>query len=73
MGQMMSPPLHQRLLNEATQHGTAEALRLSPAEYTLELEQAIRQGVRQAVLHYAEGLDNLERRLHPIERGKARA
>ena len=71
MGQKMSPPLHQRLLHEATQHGTAEALRLSPAEYSLELEQAIRQGVRQAVLYYHEGLDNLQRRLHPIERRKA--
>jgi hypothetical protein len=68
---MMSPPLHQRLLNEATQHGTAEALRLSPTEYSLELEKAIRQGVRQAVLYYAEGLDRLERRLHPTERRKA--
>jgi hypothetical protein len=27
----MSPPLHQRLRNEATQHGTAEVLRQSPA------------------------------------------
>jgi hypothetical protein len=70
-GEMMSRPLHQRLLHEATQHGTAEALRLSPAEYSLELEQAIRQGVRQAVLYYAEGLDNVERRIHPLECRKA--
>jgi hypothetical protein len=69
----MSPPLHRCLLSEATQHGTAEALRQSPAEYTPELEQAIRQGVRQAVLYYAEGLDSLQRRIHPLERGKVRA
>jgi hypothetical protein len=69
----MSPLLHQRLLNEATQHGTAEVLRQSPAEYCPELEEAIRQGVRQAVLYYVLGLDRLEQRLQPLERGKARA
>jgi hypothetical protein len=69
----MSHPLHQRLLNEATQHGTAEVLRQSPAEYSPELEQAIRQGVRQAVLYYAEGLDRLSRQLYPLGRGKVRA
>ena len=69
----MSPPLHQRLLNEATQHGTAEVLRLSPCEYSSELEQAIRQGIRQAVLYYVEGLDSLQQRLHPLERGRNRA
>jgi hypothetical protein len=69
----MSLPLHRRLLHEATQHGTAEALRQSPVEYSPELEHAIRQGVCQAVLYYAEGLDSLQRRLHPLERGKVRA
>jgi hypothetical protein len=57
----MLPPLHQRLLNEATQHGTAEVLRQSPAEYSPELEQAIRHGVRQAVQYYAGSLDTLSR------------
>ncbi len=69
----MSPPLHHRLLHEATQHGTDEVLRLMPAENSPELVQAIRQGVRQAVLHYAYGLDSLSRQLHPLERGKQRA
>jgi hypothetical protein len=68
----MSPPLHQRLLNEATQHGTAEVLRQSPAEYSPELEQAIRHGVRQAVLYYTLGLDTLQRQLHPLKRGNSR-
>jgi hypothetical protein len=69
----MSPPLHQRLFNEATTYGTDEVLRLMPVENSPELEQAIRQGVRQAVLYYVHALDSLEERLHPLERGKARA
>jgi hypothetical protein len=63
----MSYPLHQRLLHEATQHGTDEALRQSPSEYSPELEQAIRLGVRQAVLYYAAGLDSLSQRLQPLD------
>ena len=73
MSAAMSPPLHQRLLNEATQHGTEEVLRQMPAEYSPELEQAIRQGVRQAVLYYAHGLENLSRQLNPLGRGRERA
>jgi hypothetical protein len=69
----MSPPLHQRLVNEATEQGTAEILRQMPAPYTTELEQTIRQGVRQGVLYYALGLDKVEQRLHPLERGKSRS
>ena len=69
----MSPPLHQRLLNEATQHGTDEVLRLMPADKNPEMVQAIRQGVRQAVLYYAFGVDSLDKRLNPVERGKVRA
>jgi hypothetical protein len=69
----MSPPLHHRLLNEATTHGTEEVLRRMPAQYSPELEQAIRLGVRQAVLFYVDSMDSLEQRLHPLERGKARA
>jgi len=69
----MSLPLHHRLLNEATQHGTDEVLRLMPAENSPELVQAIRQGVRQAILYYAGGLDTLSRQLHPLEHGKRRA
>ena len=68
------PVLHQRLLNEATLLGVEEVQRLMPVENSPELEQAIREGVRQAVLHYAEGLDTLSRQLRPLEpRGKARA
>jgi hypothetical protein len=69
----MSSPLHLRLLNEATQHGTDEVLRLMPAENNPELVQAIRQGVRHAILYYAYGVDSLSRQLHPLERGKQRA
>jgi len=69
----MPPLLHQRLLNEATLHGTVEVLRRMPVEHSPELEQAIRQGVRLAVLYYAEGLDTLSRQRHPLERDKARA
>jgi hypothetical protein len=69
----MLPLLHQRLLNEATTHGTDEVLRLIPATYSPELEQAIRHGVRQAVLFYVDKRDSLEQRLNPVERGKVRA
>ncbi len=69
----MLPPTNQRLLNEAVRHGTDEVLRLMPAENSPGLEQAIRQGVRQAVLYYAYSLDTLEKRLRPVEHGKARA
>ncbi len=70
----MSPLLHQRLLNEAMRFGTGEVLRQMPAAYSTELEEAIRQGVRQAILCYAEGLERLDQRLHPLDQaGKARA
>ena len=66
--------LHQRLLNEATRLGTAEVLRQMPAQYSQELEQAIRQGVRQAILFYAEELERIDRRLNPLDHaGKVRA
>jgi hypothetical protein len=60
-------------LNEATLLGTEEILRQIPAEHSPELEQAVRQGVRQAVLFYAEGLDTLSRQLRPLDHAKARA
>lgn len=69
----MSPFLHQRLLNEATAHGTDEVLRLMPAAFSPELEQAIRQGVRHAILFYVDRWDSLDKRLNPAERGKVRA
>lgn len=69
----MSPLLQQQLVNAATIHGTDEVLRLMPAENSPALVQAIRHGVRQAVLYYADGLDTLSRQLHPLERGKLRA
>jgi hypothetical protein len=67
----MSPPLHQRLLNEATQHGTEEVLRQMPATHSPELEQAVRQGVRQALLYYAWRLDHVDRQLHPLGQGRS--
>lgn len=60
--------LHQRLLTEATRFGTAEVLRQMPAVYTPELEKAIRQGIRQAVQYYADGLDSLSQRQPPFDR-----
>jgi hypothetical protein len=69
----MLPPLNQQLLNEATQHGTAQVLHKSPAEYSPELEQAIRHGVRQAVLYYAHRLDTLDgHQLRLLEGSQAR-
>jgi hypothetical protein len=63
----MPPPLlHQRLLNEATLLGTEGLLQQLPVEYSQALEQAIHQQVRQAVLHYASGLDTLARQLDPF-------
>ena len=69
----MPPAYHPRLLNEASLLGTELILQQLPAEYSPALEEAIRQGVRQAVLHYAHGLDTLARQMHPLERAKARA
>jgi hypothetical protein len=69
----MPPAYHPRLLNEATMLGTEEILRQIPAEYSQALEETIRQGVRQAVLHYAHCLDTLARQLHPLDQAKARA
>jgi hypothetical protein len=65
----MSPQLHQRLLSEATLLGAEEVLRLLPSPSSPALEQAIHWAVRQSLLHYAEGLDTLERR--PYAAGQA--
>ena len=67
----MSPLFHQQLLNEATRYGTGEVLRQMPAAYSPELEQAIRQGVREAVLFYADKRDTLSRQLTDPEVDKA--
>jgi len=66
----MSSLLHQRLLAEATRYGTGEVLRQMPAAYSPELEHAIRQGVRLAVLYYAEGMDGLEEQRHPLHQAR---
>ncbi len=60
--------LHQRLMNEAMQTGTDQILQQMPVEHSDALEQVIRRGIRQAVLHYAHGLETLERQLHPLQR-----
>jgi hypothetical protein len=57
---------HERLLNQATMHGTDAVLQQLPAEHSPELEKAIRQGVRQAVLYYAHSLDTIDRQLRPL-------
>ncbi len=64
---------HRRLINEAAMRGADVILELLPVEYSRELELAIQQAVREAVLHYAEGMDTLDRQLHPVAYGKARA
>ncbi len=64
---------HERLLNQAAMLGTEAILQQLPAEHSPELEQAIRQSVRQAVLYYAEGLEALDRQLGPFTHGRARA
>jgi hypothetical protein len=69
----LPPVAHERLLIAATRHGTGEILRQMPAEYSPELEAVIRQGVHQAVLCYAAGLESLPRYLHPLEQEKIRA
>jgi predicted solute-binding protein len=69
----MPPTCNQRLLNEATLLGTELILQQLPAEYSPALEEAIRQSVRLALLHYAHGLDTLSRHLRPLDQAKARA
>jgi hypothetical protein len=64
---------HERLLNHATMLGTEEILQQLPVQHSRELEQAIRQSVRQAILHYADGLDTLDRQLRPLAHGRARS
>jgi len=63
-------PLHQRLLNEAIEHGVGEILRQMPAAYSQEMEQSLRQGIRQAVLFYTHGVDTWSKRLHPLDPGQ---
>jgi len=63
---------HQHLVNEATRVGAEEILRHMPAEHSPLLEQAIRQGVRQAVLYYAAELDTLSRELRFLQHGRRR-
>jgi hypothetical protein len=59
-------------MNEAAMLGTASVLyQLSPP-YSPELEEAIQQAVRQALMHYADGLATRERQLHPLQ-SKGRA
>ena len=65
----MSSFLLERLLNEATQYGTGEILRQMPAAYTPEVERVIREGIRQAVQFYADGLDSLSRQQNPSDQG----
>jgi hypothetical protein len=70
----MPSAYHPRLLNEVTLLGTGLILQQLPAGYSPALEEAIRQAVRQALLYYIDGLDRLDRQLHPLDHGpKARA
>lgn len=69
----MASLLHQGLLKEASGHGTWEVLRLMPVEHSPELEQAIREGVRLAVLYYAARLESMSRHLPPLNCDRERA
>jgi hypothetical protein len=60
----------QQLLHEATRHGTEEILQYMPAVYSPELEQVIRWGVRQGLLHYAEGIGSLSPSSHSPVHGQ---
>jgi len=66
----MPYPSHPRLLNEAIEHGVQEILRQMPAAYSPEMEQSLRQGIRQAVLFYTHGVDSWSKRLHPLDHGQ---
>jgi len=63
---------HERLVNQAAMLGTEAILQQLPAEHTPALERAIHQSVRQAVLHYAQELEALNRRLRPLAHAGAR-
>ena len=63
-----------RLVNQATEFGTDLVLHDLTVEYSRELHAAIRQGVRQAVLYYAQELDRQAHQLHPLDQaGKVQA
>jgi hypothetical protein len=66
----MPAVIHQRLLNEAVLQGSEEIVRRLPSPCPPELEEAVRRAVRGAVLHYADGLDTLDRQLRPLAHGK---
>jgi|GEM_PF-4710678 len=65
--------LHHRLLNEATHLGAEEVLRRLPAELRPTLEQPVHQAIREAVFHYAEGMETLSRQIHPLQHDRSRA
>jgi hypothetical protein len=54
----MFPPVpHRRLVNESVTRGADVILELLPVEYSRELELALQAAIRQAVLHYAAGME----------------
>ena len=68
------PPVpHRRLLNESVMLGSKAILQKLPVEYSPELELEIQRAVRQAVLHYADGMDTLDRQLRPLAHARGRA
>jgi hypothetical protein len=68
-----TPSYHQRLISRATLLGTEAILQQLPTEYSQALERAIHQGVRHAVLSYAEGRESLDRQTHPRAQMRVRA
>jgi len=67
-----SPMLHQRLLNEAAQLGADNILQQLPADLRPTLEESVHQAVREAVSHYAAGLDTISRQMNPLQRQRSR-
>jgi hypothetical protein len=64
--------IYQRLLHESTQLGAEKILGKLPADLQPALEQSVHQAVREAVVHYAEGMDTLSRQLNPIQHARSR-
>jgi len=63
---------YQRLLNEATHLGADKILQQLPADLRPTMEQGVHQAIREAVYHYAEGLDTISRQLNPLQRQRSR-
>jgi len=64
--------LHQPLLNEAIHLGADKILHRLPADLRPSLEESVHEAIREAVFHYAEGMDTISRQLRPLQRERSR-